>query len=678
MTPDARSTLFHHEWTHRRRSEPAEVTLGSPLLALHMSSDVDDLRAEQILLAREVLRAREEGDKTLDLQRRVVEGFLDGREAHFGPEECTPLPDAEILAREGRDVFVVVKFMDEAPHIADTFRSLLNQQGVDLGRMVIVAVDNNSTDGSDQIVKGIIDLNKGPARVVYLNQTRPGAGHAARLGVDTSIATVLRMCESDGDWSRLQDAVIALSDGDTVYHPHVLREVLRVFHDDQDVDAVMPFLAYKATAALRLFDGYRAATPDELACLADRSTIAEIDVDLSGLLAFDRLPRWRRRAEGDEMELTTAAGAVVRVPMPATDKHGRRFGTVRDPAGRLAYVLEDRTIVLAEAPVSGWDAALVFLENGGVRRDEKWRWHAVVGHDIFLTWLFDGMGVPEAMVYPDTSDALKAIRTWAFAIGGQHQLRRPGLRIVTGSDYQTGRVLQATGCTVRLGPASAYAETEIDRLIKMARNLMKGQPVFYGQTRDSAIERASGLYVHMTRIQTDIEAEVRGYDDAAFERTIFPERLLFPLRWIFQNALRFYAHEDPRARRIVREGLLEVFFPGRAAQVEARWFSEAMVVRIRRAGHDERLDLAERLAEELIAEHHEEIMGCYRRTLADFLTRQAVPADRYDWLLEGLERTRNALRERLPAVDPAVVWGEGEFVIDVERGQAVHVRGQAE
>lgn len=676
MTSHPRSPLFHHEWTDRRRGEPVADTLRSPLLALHMSSDVDDLRAEQILLARRVLRARAESRPVEDLQRAVVERFLLGRTVHFGPDECRPLADAERYARERRDVFIVVKFMDEAPHIAATFHSLLNQRGVDMGRVVIVAVDNNSTDGSDQIVKNIIDADPGPARIVYLNQPRAGAGHAARLGVDRCVATVLRMCEVDGDWSRLQHSVIAVSDGDTVYHPHVLREILRVFGESPTVDGVMPFLTYKATAALRLFSGHRAAAPGRLAERARWDAAVDVPIDLSGVLAFDVLPRWLRRRIGGEMELGTAGGGVLRVPLTGTDEHGRRFGVLRDPAGRCAYVLEDRTIVPAQAPVSGWDAALVFLENGGVRPEEKWRWHAVVGHDIFLTWLFAGMGVPEEMIYPDTSDALKAIRTWAFAIGGQHQLYRPGLRIVTGSDYQSGRVLQAAGCTVRLGPAQAYAETEIDRLIKMARNLMHGQSVFYGRTRDSAIERASGLYVHMTRIQRDIEEEVRGYDDQAFEQRIFPERLLFPLRWIFQNAYRFHAHHDPEARRVVRERVLEVFFPGRAAEIEERWFSPAHADRIRDAAHDDRVDVAERLAEELIAENHREIMLCYRRTLAGFFDAQRVPRDRYAWLLEGVERTRNALRQKPPVVDPAAVWQEKELVIDVERGQAVHVRGK--
>ncbi len=101
------------------------------------------------------------------------------------------------------------------------------------------------------------------------------------------------------------------------------------------------------------------------------------------------------------------------VPLAHVDEYGRRFGVIRDPAGRFGYVFSDRTLTLAEAPVSGFDAALVFLENGAVRRDEKWRWHSVIGHDLFLYWAFAGMALPEAMVFPDTSDALKTFRVWS-------------------------------------------------------------------------------------------------------------------------------------------------------------------------------------------------------------------------------------------------------------------------
>jgi Glycosyl transferase family 2 len=672
------STLFHHVWTQRRLAEPPETALNSPLLALHASSDVDPLLPEQIRQAREVLlaRAAAHGAAPHDLQRQVVQRFLTGRAGHYGARQCAPFDDAAQLASEGRDVFVVVKFMDEAPHLEATVRSLLNQAGIDLGRVVIVAVDNNSADGSDQIVREIISANRSGARIIYLNQTTPGAGNAARLGVDRCIATVLRMCEIDGNWSRLQDALIAVSDGDTVYHPHLLRDILRIFDSCPTVDAVMPFLSYKLTAALRLFPGYRQAMPGRLRRCAELDRATATQVNLGSETAFEQLPRWLRRRRGDDvMELGLAGGGSLAVVLGNTDEHGRRFGVLRDPAGRLGYVLADRTLVLDEAPVSGSDAVVVHLENGGIRPDQRWRWHALVGHDLFLYWLFSGLGVPEEVVYPDTSDAMKTIRAWAFAIGGQHQLRRPGLRIVTGSDYQSGRVLQAVGAIVRLGPAEAMAQTEIDRLIKMVRNLVASQAVFYGNMRSTALERASGLYVHMTRIQGDIEEEVRGYDDAVFRSTVFPERLLFLLRWLLQNAMRFYAHDEDEARRIVADRVLTPMFgAGKAIAIERDWFAGNHLDAIRDAGPDQQLDAAELLAERFIAVNHPDLIRLYERALRDYFARQHVAAVQYDWLFENLHTVPNAIVVRPRDVDPAAVWEGDEFVIDVARGQAVSMR----
>ncbi len=681
MRPSASSsdrTLFHSKWTRQRQTEPPETALHSPLLALNATSDVDPVLPEQIRQARQVLlaRAAAHGAAPHDLQRQVVRRFLAGRSAHFGAGQCAPLDQAAQLADEGRDVFLIVKFMDEAPHLEATLQSLLNQAGVDMGRVVIVAVDNNSTDGSDQIVKDMTAANRTKARIIYLNQATAGAGNAARLGVDRCIATILRMCELDGNWARLQSALIAVSDGDTVYHPHLLRETTRIFDSCPTVDAVMPFLSYKLTAALRLFAGYRPAVPENLGRLASLDRVTRTRAELAGETAFDQLPRWLRRPRGDHlMELGTADGSTLIVELCNTDQYGRRFGALSDPAGRMAYVLADRSVVLAQAPVSGTDAALVHLENGGVSPDQKWRWHALIGHDLFLHWLFAGLGVPEEIVYPDTSDALKTIRAWAFAIGGQHQLRRPGLRIVTGSDYQTGRVLQATGAVVRLGPAEAMAQTETDRLIKMVRNLVADQSVFYGNIRASALERASGLYVHMTRIQGDIEEEVRGYDDAAFRSTVFPERILFLLRWLLQNAMRFYAHDEEEARQMVRDRVLGAMFaPGEALAIERDWFAGANLDPVREAGSDERLDVAERLAERFIAANYPALMRLYESALRDFFARQRLAESVYDWLFEGLAASPNAIVARPRDIDPAAVWDGAEFVIDVARGQVTGMR----
>lgn len=685
---------YHRLWTESNRRQPPRTATDSPLLALGRSSDVDPLLPEQVVDARSVLLARSElvdgpcaesaGGGRAELladvlagQRRIVERFLRGRRGRFGPDQSRPLGDLDALVREGRDIFVVVKFMDEAPHLAATLHSLIHQDGVDLRRLVVVAVDNNSTDGSDAIVKSVAAQNPGPARIVYLNQPMPGAGNAARLGVDTCIATVYEMCRADGRWERLQTATIAVSDGDTVYHPATLDTIASILDDCPAVDGVMPFLTYKFTAALRLFREYRPALAEPMRRCAESLEPTRVPVDLSTVRAHDELPRGLRRRTSRGMVLATAGGATVTVPLTGQDAWGRRFGLLVDGEGHLAYLFEDRTLVLDLAPVSGFDGALVFLENGGVRRDEKWRWHTLVGHDLFLLWSFAGMGLPETMIFPDTSDALKTFRVWSFAIGGQHQLRRPGLRIATGSDYQSGRVLQAVGCCVRLGPAEVFAETETDRLIKMIRNFVNRQSVFYGETRSAALERATGLYVHMTRIQGEIEQEMRGYDDAVFEHTAFPERVLFPLRWMFQNAVRFYAH-GRKQRRIVRERVLRRVFPAATAdRIERELLTAGTLQELAAAPFSEKQVLAERVAEQIIGRHYREIMRFYVDTLRDFFTAHGVPPECYGWLLDGLEESRNAVVERPVPVDPAAVWSGSEFDIDVARGQVVRLRPEA-
>ena len=119
-------------------------------------------------------------------------------------------------------------------------------------------------------------------------------------------------------------------------------------------------------------------------------------IDLSTIEAHVNMPRHRRKAVDDEtIELVVidkdGIETVQTIKLSNHDALGRRFAVLIDGEGHLAYVLSDRTIVLDELPVSGTDAALVYLENGSVREDEKWRWHAVIGHDLFLSWAFEWM-----------------------------------------------------------------------------------------------------------------------------------------------------------------------------------------------------------------------------------------------------------------------------------------------
>jgi hypothetical protein len=171
----------------------------------------------------------------------------------------------------------------------------------------------------------------------------------------------------------------------------------------------------------------------------------------------------------------------------------------------------------------------------------------------------------------------------------------------------------------------------------------------------------------MTRIQGEIERELRGYPDDVFEHTVFPERVLFPLRWMLQNAIRFAAQGEAE-HRIVRERVFAVMLGDPSPALPLRDVVDA--------AYAERQAVAERLAEDLVAAHYPEIMAFYQATLRSFMTANRVPPDCYEWLLDGLVESRNAVVERPPRVDPAAVWAGAEFDIDTERGQVISMRGR--
>src|SRR5207302_9237816 len=181
-------------------------------------------------------------------------------------------------------------------------------------------------------------------------------------------------------------------------------------------------------------------------------------------------------------------------------------------------------------------------------------------------------------------------------------------------------------------------------------------------------------YLHMTRIQGDVEAEIRQYSDEFFQQIAFPERILLPLRWMFQNALRFYAHYEEEAQQTVRERFLDIVFPRFAAkEVEVQWF-KSNIEAIRRAEYFKIQDIAEQIAESIIAHNYPAIMTFYAYTLRSFFHAHRVPYHCYEWLLSGLESSRNAISEKRPRVHPSVVWQGNEFHIDGNRGQVVGMR----
>ena len=673
-----RNSIWNSLPTPSNRNQTPESALKSRLLELMHSSNVNKIPSEQLEDAQRVLALRgaasASSKEVCSLQRRIVERHLAARAEFYGVDQVQPFEQVAELAQEGRDTFLIIKFMDEAPHIRATLASLLTQTKVDLGRVVIVAVDNNSTDGSDRIVRETVAEIPSKARVICVNQRIPGGGSAARYGTDRTLATIYSMCQHDQDWGRLQFARLAVTDGDTVYHHEVVHELCELFDNEPSVDGVMPFLIYKLTAALRFFRRYMPLNERELYEIARSTVPVAVLTLLSNTDAQRDYKRGGRRQVGDHMLLQHTDGSSVRVPLACTAPDGRRFGVLQDPQGALAFILEDRTFVLHQAPVSGFDAALILLENGGVTKDELWKWHTAIGHDLFLLWMFQHSEVPEEIVAPDTSDALKMFRCWAFAIGGQHQLSKPGLKIVTGTDYQSGRVLQSVGCLTVLGTSRAWAETEVDRLAKMVRNFSNAQSVFYGETRSRGLDRASGLYLHMTRIQGKVEQEIRDYPDSFFRDIAFPERVVFPLRWLLQNAVCAYAAGDGALRGLIeRQLFLPMFGPEKFFELRTTALTDLVLTELLPLPLDPKRDRAEELAEVMITDAYAEILQFYRRTIESLFAAYGMAEEHYAWLFEGLAHTRNALKEERPRVDPAVVWQGSEFVIDQARGQVVQM-----
>ncbi|MEM1301538.1 MAG: glycosyltransferase family 2 protein, partial [Pseudomonadota bacterium] len=334
----------------------------------------------------------------------------------------------------------------------------------------------------------------------------------------------------------------------------------------------------------------------------------------------------------------------------------------------------DRFLGLTRAPTAGYDSALVYLENGRVSPSEVWRWHSLIGHDLFLLWCFSGAGLSTEQILPDTSDALKSFRVWAFAVGGQHQLSRPGTERVTGTDYQSGRVLQSFGARSVLGASQAHSETEIDRLAKMIRNFANEQSVFYGNTRSGSLERASGLYLHMSRIQDQIEAEVKNYSEELYEGIVFPERVLFPLRWMLQNYICAYFEADEEQRPEVLANSLDIIFGPQTTKLicdEVLTASEAADMATR--NFEAIKARAEELAETIIQDHWKTLMRFYEATLRDFFTQENVSPQVFEPLLRPLAGCRNALLEERPLIDVNEVWSPDRFNIDYGRGQVLEV-----
>ncbi|AJY50072.1 glycosyltransferase [Halomonas sp. KO116] len=588
---------------------------------------------------------------------------MENRVGYYGNDQVITLNDYKALTNEKRDTFVVIKFMDESPHIRATLKSILNQK-YEMERLVVVAVDNNSTDGSDEIVKSVINETVTDARIYYVNQFMPGGGNAARYGVDACISTIYNMCKLDNDWSRLQHCSIAVTDGDTVYTEGVLKEIDFQLKSNIDIDGVMPFLIYKITSTVRFFNNYVPLSEDF--SNLDQSLFIKVDFPLCGSLAYEELKLSNRIKYFNTI--------FSRDDFAVHTNEKLSYIVLIDKEGNKAKLYIDGQLLLEQSTVSGDDRSLVYLNNNYIERNEKWKWHTLVGHDIFLRSLYTMFSFPEEAILPDTSDALKTFRCWSFSIGGQHQLSRPGLKIVTGTDYQSGRIHKAVGCRIVLANAEEYSETEIDRLAKMIRNFNKNQNIFYGDARSSSLERASGLYLHMTRIQTKIEEEVKKYDDNFYKETAFPERILFPLRWVLKNSILFsILSSQSISEEIEKLVFLPLLGLKNLNEIKKNILNHSCQKEIISSEHEAREEKAEKIAEKMIEMSFDHIMFFYKKVLGEYFKFSGVDSDAYKWLLEDVGDIECALLKGKIAIDPAEAWRSEEYVIDQDRGQVVDI-----
>jgi glycosyltransferase involved in cell wall biosynthesis len=107
-----------------------------------------------------------------------------------------------------RSISVVVTCYNFRPYIADTLRSLAEQTHRDFEAIV---VDNNSTDGTVEIIESIVASD---SRFVLVRETQQGVHHALNAGL-----------------AKARGEIVLLLDGDDLFRPERLARTLRTFED---------------------------------------------------------------------------------------------------------------------------------------------------------------------------------------------------------------------------------------------------------------------------------------------------------------------------------------------------------------------------------------------------------------------------------------------------------------
>jgi glycosyltransferase involved in cell wall biosynthesis len=92
-----------------------------------------------------------------------------------------------------RGVSFVVTVYNKEPYVADTIRSILNQEG-DFEREIIV-VDNASTDRSPEVIKAVLDGL--PNAKIITNEKNNSVSRALNLGVAAATMAVIKTLDGD-------------------------------------------------------------------------------------------------------------------------------------------------------------------------------------------------------------------------------------------------------------------------------------------------------------------------------------------------------------------------------------------------------------------------------------------------------------------------------------------------